>query len=113
MATASGSIHANTGFLQQFADELDPSAATAAKAAATEVRGTVSDCGDPLPGCQQFNATVTRVTDQIIAFCVEVEQGIQAYASVARDSAAAYVYGDETGRTAIEHAAAPQSTSGR
>jgi hypothetical protein len=113
MATASGSIHADTGFLRQFADQLDPSAATAARAAATEVRGTASDCGDPLPGCQQFNATVTRVTDEIIAFCTEVEQGIQAYASVARDSAADYVSGDGSGRTAITQAGAPQSASGR
>jgi hypothetical protein len=113
MAAAQGSINANTGFLHQFADQLNPSAVATAKAAAAEVRSTVRDCGDPLPGCRQFNATVIQVTDQITAFCTEVEQGIQAYASVARGSAADYVNGDATGRTAIEQAVAPQPASGR
>ena len=85
-----GFLEADTGFLLDVADQLDPAPATAATAAATEVRGLAPACGDPLPGCRAFSTAVTEVADQIIAFGTEVEQGIEAYASVARDSAGLY-----------------------
>jgi hypothetical protein len=104
MARVADSIHADTGSLRQIADQLDPSAVAAAKAAAAEVRGTVRDCGDPLPGCQQLNVAVIQVTDQITAFCTEVEEGVRAYASAALDSASGYEDADGTGRASIKSA---------
>jgi hypothetical protein len=87
-----GFIEADTGYLLEVAQQLDPAAVTAAKTAAGEARASAIVCGDPLPGCQAFSTEVARVADEIVAFCAEVETGIQAYASVARESAG--LYGD-------------------
>ncbi|MFE9207255.1 hypothetical protein [Micromonospora sp. NPDC007230] len=108
MAAVSELIHGNTSFLQQFAGRLDPTPVVAVRTAAAEVASSAQDCGDPLPGCQRYNAAVRDATNQIIAFCTEVEQGIAAYAAVARGSAADYVGGDEAGRNAIQGALAAQ-----
>ncbi|MEV6493477.1 hypothetical protein AB0M20_33385 [Actinoplanes sp. NPDC051633] len=91
-------MEADTGYLLEVADQLDPAPATAASAAATEARGLAPACGDPLPGCQAFNAAVVEVADQIVAFCDEVAQGIEAYASVARESAGMYQTANDNGR---------------
>ena len=48
---------------------------------------------DPAPA---FWGGVARVSDEIVAFCTDVEAGIQAYASVARDSAGLYGGADGT-----------------
>lgn len=93
-----GFIEADTGYLLQIAGQLDPAAVTAAKTAATEARAAAPVCGDPLPGCQAFGAAVVQVTDQVIAFCTDVEQGIQAYAAVARETAGLYRTADGTAR---------------
>ena len=87
-------IQADTGFLRRFADELDPAPAAAARAAAVELAASVPDCADPLPGCQQFNRTVVGIAERFETFCAEAEQGIQAYAAAARDSAALYTTAD-------------------
>ncbi|MEE6258210.1 type VII secretion target [Plantactinospora sonchi] len=113
MAAAPGMIHGDTELLRQVADRLDPAAVVAARTAAAEVAGSARDCGDTLPGCQRYNAAVREVTDRIIAFCAEVEQGITAYASVARDSASGYLGGDDTGRTAIQGAVPASPTTQR
>lgn len=96
-----GSIHANTSMVSRIAGELDPSAIGAAKAAAAEVRGALRDCDDPLPGCQRFNADVRDAISRFTAFFTQVEQGIEAAVSIARDSAADYVTRDGTARAAI------------
>lgn len=88
-------IHADTAFLRSFADGLDPAPAATARAAAAELRATAVDCGDPLPGCELFTKTLARVAGELEAFCTEVEQGVQAYAAVARDSAAIYTTADD------------------
>ena len=87
-----GFIEADTGHLLEMAQQLDPAPVTAARTAAGEARESALVCGDPLPGCRAFSTEVARVADEIIAFCTEVEAGIQAYASVARESAG--LYGD-------------------
>lgn len=83
-------IHADTGLLRDFAGRLDPAPASAAKAAAAEIRTSAAPCGDPMPGCARFQQTVTEVTERIEAFCTEVEEGIRAYADTARTSADIY-----------------------
>ncbi|HLL69440.1 MAG TPA: hypothetical protein VK453_27540 [Micromonosporaceae bacterium] len=98
---ASGSLNANTGTVSRLAGELDPSSISAAKAAAADVRGALQDCGDPLPGCQRFNADVRDALARFTAFFTEVERGIAAYASIARDSAADYVNRDGVGRAPL------------
>jgi hypothetical protein len=87
-----GFIEADTGYLLEVSQQLDPAPVTAAKTAAGEARAAALVCGDPLPGCQAFSTEVARVADEIVAFCTEVEAGIGAYASVARESAG--LYGD-------------------
>jgi hypothetical protein len=93
-----GFIQADTGYLLEVAGQLDPAPATAAKTAATQARDLAPPCGDPLPGCQAFTAAVVQATDKIIAFCTDTEQGIQAYAAVARESAALYDTANNTAR---------------
>lgn len=90
-------IHADTEFLRSFADGLDPAPAAAARAAAADLRALAVDCALPLDGCALFNRTLTRVAGELEAFCTEVEQGIQAYAAAARDSAAIYTTADGRG----------------
>lgn len=107
-----GLIYGETGFLHRFADQLDPSAVEAAKAGAAEVRAGARDCGDPLPGCQRLNAAVTEAADRFTAFCTEIEQGIGAYASIARGSATDYVGADGTGRAAVRAALAAAPPAG-
>jgi hypothetical protein len=107
-----GFIEADTGFLLDVADQLDPAPVRAATAAATEARGLAPACGDPLPGCQAFNAAVTQVADQIIAFGVETEQGIEAYASVARESAGLYGTADGNGRATLAATASASPFAG-
>ena len=85
-----GLIEADTGYLLEVAQQLDPAVVTAAKTAAGEARASALVCGDPLPGCQSFSTEVARVADELVTFCTEVETGIQAYASVARESAGLY-----------------------
>ncbi len=94
-------IHADTGFLRDFAGRLDPAPATAAKAAAAQIRTSAGPCGDAMPGCAQFQRTVTEVTDRIEAFCTEVEEGIRAYAATARTSADIYATADAALRRAF------------
>jgi ABC-type transporter Mla subunit MlaD len=93
-----GFIEADTGAVLDVAGQLDPAPARAASAAATTARGLAPACGDPLPGCQAFNAAVVQVADQIIAFCDEVAAGIQGYASVAQESAGMYQTANDNGR---------------
>lgn len=107
---AHGSLHANTESVRRLAGELDPSSISAAKAAAADVRGALQDCGDPLPGCQRFNADVRDAVTRFTAFFTEAEQGIAAYASIARDSAADYVDRDGAGRAALVHVPAGPSS---
>ncbi|MEU5566826.1 hypothetical protein [Micromonospora musae] len=99
-----GSIYGETALLQQFADQLDPSAVEAAKAGAAEVQASARDCGDPLPGCQQLNAALTDAANRFTAFCTQVEQGIGAYAAIAQGSATDYLAADGTGRDAVQRA---------
>jgi hypothetical protein len=87
-------IHADTTYLRRFADGLDPAPAATARAAAAELRAGAPDCADPMPGCALLNQTVVRIADRFEAFCSEIEQGIQAYAATARDSAAIYTTAD-------------------
>jgi hypothetical protein len=87
-------IHADTAFLRRFADRLDPAPAVTARAAAADLAAGAPDCADPIPGCLLFNQTVVRIAGRLEAFCTEIEQGIQAYASAARDSAAIYTTAD-------------------
>jgi hypothetical protein len=94
-----GFIEADTGHLLEVAQQLDPTAVTAAKTAAGEARAAALVCGDPLPGCQAFSSAVAQVSDEIVAFCTEVEAGIAAYASVARESAGLYGDADRTNTT--------------
>jgi ABC-type transporter Mla subunit MlaD len=93
-----GFIEADTGYLLQVADQLDPAAATAAKTAAGAARDSAPPCGDPLPGCQAFSTAVVQVADQITTFCTEVEQGIEAFAAVARESAGLYTDANQTAK---------------
>ncbi|MCA2218180.1 type VII secretion target [Jidongwangia harbinensis] len=93
-----GFLEADTGYLLDLADQLDPAAATGAKTAAAEARQSAPACGDPTPGCQAFGAAVVQLTDQIIAFGTDVEQGIAAYAAVARETADRYRTADDTAR---------------
>lgn len=104
MPAVQGMINGNTGFLRQFAGQLDPAGAAAARTAAEQVRGSVHNCGLPLPGCQAYNAAVIATTSQIAAFCAQIEQGIQAYGAIAAGSAADYLAADGAGRSAIERA---------
>ena len=90
-------VHADTAALAQLADGLDPAPAEAARAAADAVRASAPTCGDPMPGCQRFSTAVTATAERIGAFCAELQQGIDAYAAVARDSAAGYTAADATG----------------
>jgi hypothetical protein len=93
-----GFIQADTGYLLEVAGELDPAPATAAKTAATQARDLAPACGDPLPGCQSFNAAVVQLADQLIDFCTATESGIQAYAAVARETAGLYSAANNTAR---------------
>jgi hypothetical protein len=94
-----GFIEADTGYLLEVADHLDPAAVTAAKTAAGQARASALACGDPLPGCQAFSTEVARVADEIIAFCTQVEEGVRAYASVAAESAGLYGEANSTSRS--------------
>jgi hypothetical protein len=93
-----GFLEADTGYLLELAAQLDPAAITAAKTAAAEARGSAPACGDPTPGCQAFGAAVVQLADQIITFGTDTEQGIAAYAAVARETAARYRTADDTAR---------------
>jgi hypothetical protein len=89
-------LNADIDALGQATGRLAPTAVVAARDAATGIRDSTVDCGDPLPGCRRFTAAVVQVADQVAAFCAQTEQEIQAYATKARDSAAGYVDADGT-----------------
>jgi hypothetical protein len=99
-------MHARTDLVRQFADRLDPAPAADARAAAEQARAAAGTCADPTPGCLRLTQTLTGVAERIGAFCAEVEQGIQAYATVARDSAAIYTQAGHAGATAVGRAVA-------
>jgi hypothetical protein len=95
-----------TEILQGGAAQLEPTAATAAEAAAARLDAGAVDCADALPGCRQYIAEVHTAAGRFAAFLAEARQGVEAYASIAAGTAATYTDRDAAARQAIPAATA-------
>lgn len=102
MAPPKGFLYGDTGDMDAVAGRLDPQPVIDGRAAATRVGAAAVDCSRTLPGCLHLTAQLRRSAERFAAFFTEAEEGLRAFTSVARGSAADYGATDLTAAAPFE-----------